>query len=214
MADKAFTASLIKGLLDAVMAAVSNLKDRLRASDIGLDKFTLALVRRLLEGASYRTQVEKLVEGVSRRLQARRLTVDYSVLIPLGVSSSPEALGAMLVSNKGMFESTMASSYVAAFKANTGAEPLGFTGLEASDTTGIKVVTVAPEDSAEPVTASTPASTLEPVDDLLKSTGASASADEADVSTGMVLGVAVGVILGAAALGGIFCIYKKRKAAQ
>merc|ERR1712230_294936 len=70
--------------------------------------------------------------------------------IPSSVTISPEVLGATLVSNKAAFESTMATSYAAAYEANTGSPPPGFTGVEASDEVGTKIVTIAPDTTAAP----------------------------------------------------------------
>eukprot|EP00746_Dinoflagellata_sp_MGD_P165927 gnl/MRDRNA2_/MRDRNA2_95486_c1_seq1.p1 gnl/MRDRNA2_/MRDRNA2_95486_c1~~gnl/MRDRNA2_/MRDRNA2_95486_c1_seq1.p1 ORF type:complete len:459 (+),score=111.28 gnl/MRDRNA2_/MRDRNA2_95486_c1_seq1:147-1379(+) len=198
MADaKHFTASLAQGLVDGVMEAVKEVAGLLTAESISIDKFTLL------------DPVRRLAEDMARRLQVKKLHVEYSVLIPDGVSASPEALGATLVANKGAFESTMAGSYKAAFKAATGEDPPEFTGVVASSTAGVKTG-VAPTPAGTPTTApatSTPApmTTLPP---------APPKENKEEDNTGMIIGVVVGVILGVSALGGVFYMYKKKQQAE
>jgi hypothetical protein len=196
LADTAFGASVTTGLVDGVASAVPALAGAIDASNIFIDEYTLGAARRLLE-------------GTPRRLPPMKLTVDYSVLIPSSVSVSPEDLGATLVANKGAFESTLSSSYAAAYKANTGNDPPGFTGVVASEVAGVKVVTVAPPTQA-------PTQAPVPVSDTVAPSAPSKpkAAEEEEDNTGMIVGIVVGVILGVAALGGIFYMYKKKKAAE
>merc|ERR1711966_563305 len=109
-----------------------------------------------------------------------KLNVDYSVLVPPGVTTSAEALGQTLVSNKAAFETTMAASYAEAYEANTGSPPPGFSGVVASDQAGTKVVTVAPETTT---VQSAPAPTT-------------AAAEEEDGNTGAIVGGVVGATAG------------------
>merc|ERR1712166_603678 len=166
MEDKDFTASMTTGLVDAVGTGIPDLAGKIDASNIMLDKFTLADPGR------------RLTDGTSRRLAVKKLTVDYSILIPAGVTTSPDALGATLVANKGAFESTMASSYAAAYEANTGSAPPGFTGVVASSTAGTKVVTVAPGGGPAPAPSPTPAPITPPSPAPPGSPSAPASKDE------------------------------------
>jgi len=217
MADTSFTDSLSKGLLDGFVAAVSELKGLLTQDNIGLNEFTLSPTSR------------RLSEDESRRLQAQKLAVDYSVLIPAGVSTSPEALGETLVANKAAFESTMTSSYAAAFEANTGAAPAGFTGVVASSTAGVLTVTPAPPTPAPtpppaptptptetptPTPTPTPPPAPTPTPTPTPPAPPAPAAEEEEDNTGMIVGIIVGVVLGGAALGGIFWMYKKKKAAE
>eukprot|EP00746_Dinoflagellata_sp_MGD_P073475 gnl/MRDRNA2_/MRDRNA2_29809_c0_seq1.p1 gnl/MRDRNA2_/MRDRNA2_29809_c0~~gnl/MRDRNA2_/MRDRNA2_29809_c0_seq1.p1 ORF type:complete len:583 (+),score=105.60 gnl/MRDRNA2_/MRDRNA2_29809_c0_seq1:124-1749(+) len=64
----------------------------------------------------------------------KSLKVDYAIEIPPGVNAA--SLGKTLA-NKDIFESTMASSYAAAYEANTGKPPPGFAGVKASPTMAI-----------------------------------------------------------------------------
>jgi hypothetical protein len=215
MADTAFTASLSQGLAEGFMAAVAELAGLLTADDVSLDKFTLSNVTRRLTTA----------QELARRLQAQKLMVDYSVKIPASVSTSPEALGATLVANKAAFETTMASSYKAAYKANTGVDPPGFTGVEASDVAGVKVVTPAPTTIAPaptPAPAPAPAPTPAPAPappppppptPAAPAAPAAAAEEEEDGSGGMIGGI-VGGVAGAGVLGGAFYMYKKKQASE
>jgi len=203
MKDTDFTKSLTKGLLDAVSIGIPAFAGKIDASNILLELFKLTDPGR------------RLTDGTSRRLAVKKLSVDYAILVPPGVTTSPDALGATLVSNKGAFESTMATSYAAAYQANTGSAPAGFTGVTAASTAGTRTVTVAPAPSPtpppspNPVPAPTPPSSPSP-----SPSAPSPSTEEGDDNTGMIVGVVVGVILGCAALGGIFYMYKKKKAAE
>merc|ERR1712139_116736 len=80
----------------------------------------------------------------------------YSVLMPSDVSASADAFAAKLTTNKAAFESTMETSYAAAFEKNTGSKPVGFTGVKAEDA-GTKTVTVAPATTQAPPGTSAPA---------------------------------------------------------
>jgi len=205
--DVAFMDSLKEGLVQGFMAAVPAAAGQLSADSIIIDELKLEAIRRLTSGAS-------------RRLQAKKLIVDYSVLIPpaLAATTSPESLGATLVANKAAFESTMATSYAAAYEANTGSPPPGFTGVEASDVAGVKIVTPAPETT---LPAPTPAPTPAPPTPTPTPTPpppppaapAAAEEEEEDGSAG-IIGGAVGGVVGAGALGGAFYMYKKKSQAS
>jgi len=209
-ADTAFGASVTAGLTDAVGTAIPELAGKIDADNIFIDEYTLSDPTR-----------RRLNDDASRRLAVKSLNVDYSVLIPPDVQTDPDALGATLVANKDAFESTMASSYAAAYEANTGSAPPGFTGVKASDKVTSKVVTVAP-----PTPAATPAPTTAPTPPpspvgpgpapppAPAPPSAPAAAEEEDSNTGMIVGIVVGVVLGAAVLGGVFYMYKKKKAAE
>jgi len=215
-ADTAFTASVTTGLVAAVGAAIPALSGEIDAENIFLDEFTLS------------DPARRLTDGAPRRLATKSLTVDYSVLIPDSVTTDPAELGNTLVSNKAAFESTMASSYAEAYEANTGSPPPGFTGVKASDTAGVKVITVppppapappAPTPPSPPPPAPTPPAVGPPAPPPGPAPGPSApsapgAAEEEDSNTGMIVGIVVGVILGAAVLGGVFYMYKKKKAAE
>merc|ERR1712224_290182 len=138
MADTAFTASVITGLVDAVSAAIPELAGKIDASSILLEKFTLS------------DPARRLTAGTTRRLAVKSLTVDYAVEIPEDVTTDPSTLGDTLVANKAAFEKTMTDSYTAAYTKNKGEAPPGFTGVKASDTAGVKTVTVAPPPSPAP----------------------------------------------------------------
>jgi len=209
LADMAFIDSLAQGLVAGFMAAVPAAAGQLTKDSIVIDKLTFEAVRRLTSHAD-------------RRLQAKKLIVDYSVLIPpaLAAVATPESLGATLVANKAAFENTMATSYAAAYEANTGAPPPGFTGVEASDTAGVKVVapTPAPVVTPAPLTttapsppppAPTPAATPAPAPPA-----APASEEESDDGSAGVIGGAVGGVAGAGVLGGAFYMYKKKRQAS
>lgn len=203
MADTAFTASLTTGLVDAVSAAITEFAGKIDASSILLEKFTLSAVRRL-------------TAGTTRRLAVKSLNVDYGVEIPEGVTTDPSALGDTLVANKAAFESTMTASYKAAYEANTGEAPKGFTGVKASDTAGVKTVTVAPPTpTPSPTPTPTPTPTPSPAGPA-PTPGAPAPpappAEEESDNTGMIVGIIVGVVLGVGVLGGVFYMYKKKKA--
>jgi len=215
MADTDFTGSLSTGLVAGFMAAVAELAGLLTADNINLDKFTLS------------DPTRRLSEDVARRLQAKKLDVDYSVLIPEGVSTSPDDLGKTLVANKGAFETSMADGYKAAYKAATGIDPPGFTGVIASETFTSKVEapptpapTPAPAPAPAPAPTPTPTPTPTPPPAPTPTPTPSApsapapAGEEEEDNTGMIVGIVVGVILGAAALGGIFYMYKKKKAAE
>jgi hypothetical protein len=198
MNDDAFTKSMTTGLVDAVSVGIPAFAGLIDASSVILDKFTLSDARRL-------------TDGTSRRLAVKSLNVDYSVKVPPSITTDPNELGNTLVANKAAFESTMSSSYAAAYEANTGAAPAGFTGVTASDTVGVKIITKAPPPTPTPTpTPDAPTPTPTP--------GApappAATADDEDDNTGMIVGIIVGVVLGVAALGGIFYMYKKKKAAE
>jgi len=210
-ADTAFTASVTTGLISAVGAAITDLAGKIDASNIFLDEFTLS------------DPARRLTDGVPRRLALKSLTVDYSVLIPDDVTTDPTTLGNTLVANKDAFESTMASKYAEAYEANTGSAPPGFTGVKASDTAGVKVVTVPPVTAAPatdapttPATATGGGGAVTQAPGPVASPGAPspAPAEEEDSNTGMIVGIVVGVVLGAAVLGGVFYMYKKKKAAE
>jgi len=202
--DTSLTGSVTSGLVDGLGAAIPELKGKIDANSINLDKFTLSDTRRLTDSAA-------------RRLAVKKLTVDYAVLIPPGVTTDPSALGATLVSNKGAFESTLAASYAKAYEANTGSAPPGFTGVVASSTAGVKVVTVAPPTAAPtPAAAPTPGGgpSPSPTPAAVGGAPAPAPAAEEDDNTGMIVGIIVGVIVGVGLLGGAFYFYKKKKAAE
>jgi len=212
MADTSFTGSLSQGLVDGFMSAVAELAGKLTTDSILLDKFTL----------SDPPATRRLTQDAPRRLQAKKLDVDYSAEIPDGVTTSATDLGKTLVANKGAFETAMTSSYKTAYKAATGKDPPGFTGVIASDKAGVKVVQVTPAPTPAPTPGPTPAPTP-PTGPVAPSPtpgpGPSApspapKAEEEEDNTGMIVGIVVGVILGAAALGGIFYMYKKKKAAE
>jgi hypothetical protein len=217
IADTAFIASLAEGLVQGFMAAVEELAGKITADDVIIDKLTFEAVRRLTSDGS-------------RRLEAKKLIVDYSIKIPNDVTTSAADLGATLVANKAAFETQMTSSYKAAYKANTGEEPTGFTGVQASEVAGVKVVTPAPKTTAPasvPVT--TPAPTPAPTTAPSGGGGAptptptptppsapappAAEEEEDDGSAGVIGGV-VGGVAGAGVLGGAFYMYKKKQASE
>jgi len=147
----------------------------------------------------------RLTDGASRRLQAKKLTVDFFAVIPAGSTMSAQALGESFVANKAKFEQAMGDSYAAAYEANTGAAPAGFTGVTASDKveidTGDSPGTT--PGGGEPLPSPTPGGAAP-----------SPAAEEEGDNTGMIVGIIVGVILGLGALGGLFYLYKKKKAAE
>jgi len=206
LADESFTKSVKTGLVDAVSAAIPDLSGLITEDNIRDLAFTLSDARRLSH---------------ERRLAVKKLTVEYSVLIPSSVTVSPEVLGQTLVSNKAAFESTMATSYAKAYEANTGTPPPGFTGVEASDEVGTKIVTIPPETTAAPTTAAPtqaptqpaapPATTLAPAPAPAPSPPK--EEEEGDSSAGIIGGV-VGAIAGVAILGGVFYMYKKKQQAS
>jgi len=210
LADADFTKSVKTGLVDAVSAAVPDLAGLIDETNIVDLAFTLTDARRALSGG--------------RRLALKKLTVDYSVLIPSSVTISPEVLGATLVSNKAAFESTMATSYAAAYEANTGSPPPGFTGVEASDEVGTKIVTIAPDTTAAPPApppppppppppAPPPPPPPPPPPSASPSPPPAKEEEEGDSSAGIIGGV-VGAIAGVAILGGVYYMYKKKQASE
>merc|ERR1719235_1827202 len=102
----------------------------------------------------------------------------------------------------------MTSEYAKAYEAATGSPPPGFTGVKASDQAGVKggVPTPAPTAAPTPTppvpTPPTPTPPAPPAEE-----------EEGD-NTGMIVGIIVGVLGGVAILGGVFYMYKKKKAAE
>lgn len=202
LADKSFTASVKTGLVDAVSAGIPELEGQIDESNIEDLKFTL------VDPAA-----------PARRLAVKKLTVDYSILLPPTVTTSPEALGATLVSNKAAFESTMTKSYAAAYEANTGKAPEGFTGVVASEEVGTKIVTVPPAGAVTTPAPAPPPPTTPEADPTPAPAPASAPAspaeeEEEDDNTGTIVGASVGGIAGAGALGGAFYMIKKKQASE
>lgn len=202
MKDTAFTKSVSTGLKSGVEAGIPALKGKLDDDSILLNAFKLGDPSRRLAGES-------------RRLAVKKLDVNYGIVVPSGVSTSADDMGASLVANKGAFESSMAASYAAAYEANTGSAPPGFTGVTASDEVGVKVETVAPVGTPAPAPPPpSPPVGPAPVPSPAAPSAPGSKAEEEDDNTGMIVGIVVGVIAGAGILGGVFYMYKKKKAAE
>merc|ERR1711937_256346 len=196
MADTAFTASVITGLVDAVSAAIPELAGKIDASSILLEKFTLS------------DPARRLTAGTTRRLAVKSLTVDYAVEIPEDVTTDPSTLGDTLVANKAAFEKTMTDSYTAAYTKNKGEAPPGFTGVKASDTAGVKTVTVAPPPSPSPSPSPTPTPTAAPTP---APAPAAEKEEEEESDNGAVIGGVVGGVVGLGVLGGAVWAFKNKK---
>merc|ERR1719329_738737 len=207
LADTSFLATVKTALVAGVIAATPELSG-INEDSIIINGFTLTPVRRLANGG--------------RRLAAKSLKVDYSIIVPPGVATSPADLAASIVANKAAFESTMSTSYKEAYEAATGSPPPGFTGVTASTEAGTRVVTVAPSapsagSTEAPATTKAPATTAAPSPTEAPSAPApspteapaAATADEEESDSGAMVGGIVGAIVGVAVLGGCYYMYKK-----
>jgi len=126
MADTLFTKSLKTSLVDAVSKGISEFDVfSIGESNILLYKFTLSDPGR------------RLTAGTSPRLAVKSLTIDYAIEVPAGVTTHPTKLVETLVANTGAFETAMTASYVAAYHANTGQAPVGFSRVRASNTASV-----------------------------------------------------------------------------
>lgn len=146
--DVTLMSALTRSLVDGVGKAIPELDGQLYLSSIKIEKLSLSAARRLSTGES-------------RRLAVKKLTVDYSIFVPPGVSTY-EALSSKLVSNKAKLESEVTSSYKKAYEYNTGSPPKGFTGVQASATTSKKSLKATTEAPTTTTIASTEAPTTAP----------------------------------------------------
>eukprot|EP00746_Dinoflagellata_sp_MGD_P137496 gnl/MRDRNA2_/MRDRNA2_71279_c0_seq1.p1 gnl/MRDRNA2_/MRDRNA2_71279_c0~~gnl/MRDRNA2_/MRDRNA2_71279_c0_seq1.p1 ORF type:complete len:405 (-),score=86.92 gnl/MRDRNA2_/MRDRNA2_71279_c0_seq1:478-1512(-) len=203
MADTKFTQSLKMGLVDALGSAVPVLLGSITSSNIILEKFMLKAPGRML------------VSGTLRQLAVAKLVVDYSFLIPEDILLSPEALGAALVKQKETFEIVMKMRYPKHYKAYKGEAPNDFTGILASEATGIRFVKVArtTTTTTTPTTTTTSTTTTTTTPNSTTPTTTTTTVEE-DISgiIRQIAGIGISVILGIAITSCILRLCKHRRA--